>query len=312
MFQLKNYRCYAIIFMLATAAMHHTVVAEQFNCESLTPECCQFNSQLKLSELCVDKLSVTCAKLAQIEAHKACIDKVCSECICTDKLSVTGAFATNQFAANSLCASVISGANVYATNNLYANDYHTKYRATVVFNSNANYTLGSIVNFDTILDDPNNNITFAPTTYTAPKSGYYMVTLQIDQYNLVTAGPILGLPVGNAQILVNGIVYREGYTPYLSFFNNQKTTITGLISLKAGDKVNSVYKLLTIDQFAGVQDITGTVIVDGTGVEANNSIFKIHYLSSDGNFPTPPVCKTTPVDCTDCVCAPCCGVNDVR
>lgn len=306
MLQLKFRKYCVALLILVTGAINIAHGDDKGKTESSNEECCEFNSKLKLHELCADKVNAHCANLDQVSATAACLTKVCSDLVCTKNINVSGQFSATEIATRKLCAGTISSTNIYSNGDFYGNDFHTKYRATAVFGADTVYTLGTTLNFDTVLDDPNGNISFGPTQYTAPKSGYYIVTLQVDQFNLVTPQPILGLPVANMTIAVNGVTQREVYTPYLSFLNKQKTTTSALISLNAGDKVSFVYDLLAMDQTSGVVQIPGTVVVEGNGLGSNKSIFKIHYLSSNGPFPTPPTCTPTPVDCSNCVCEPCC------
>lgn len=306
MFRIKSQKL--SLFFLLIAASYGSIWSD--NSKTATKqieECCEFNSRLKITELCADKLNVDCANLTQISGQTACVSKVCSDLVCTKNLNVSQQFSAAQITATTLCANTVTGADIFSTGTIYSNNFNNKYRATAVFSVDTTYTLGTTLNFDTILDDPNSNISFSPTKYTAPLSGYYMVTLQVDQHDLITSTPILGLPVANVTMLVNGITQREVYTPYLSFLNQQKTTFSALVSLNVGDEVSFIYDLLAMDQTSGIVQIPGTVVVEGNGTESNKSIFKILYLSSNGVVPTPPTCPTTPpVDCSSCVCTPCC------
>ncbi len=158
----------------------------------------------------------------------------------------------------------------------------TKYAASTAYSVKTNYTLGTLLNFNAILDDPNSNLTSAPTIYTVPLSGYYSVTMQVDQQNLVPSSPlnpILGAPTANPQILVNGIVHREVYSAYLTFSNQQKTTISGLIKLNKGDLVQAKYNVLAIDQTLGLIPVVGTIDILGNGTD-EQSVFLIHMLSA--------------------------------
>ena len=306
MFQIKSYKNYILILLVAHGA---SIICgdDKGQSDSTNEECCNIDySKLKLHELCTDKLSAKCANLDQVSASTACLAKVCSDLVCTKDINVSGRFAAGEIATQKLCAGTVVSDNVYANSNIYSNNYFTNFKATMVFSSNSTYNLGSPINFNVVLDDPNNNVTLSPTTYTAPRSGYYIATLQVDQTNLLTAAQTLGTPIANMQILVNGVVFRQAYTPYLSFFNSQNSTLTALLHLKAGDKVTSIYDIITLDQASGAQPLVGTVVITGNGTEGNESIFKIHYLSTDGTYPTPPTCTPTPVDCSNCQCKPCC------
>lgn len=221
--------------------------------------------------------------------------------LCADKGSViqldSVSACVNQLTANNACVS-----------NLNANVFQQcgKYRATVAYSAPTTYTLGDKLAFDVILDDPNGNVLIGLPwmSYTAPLSGYYIVTLEIDLNSFVIpSNPILGIPVANPQVLVNGVAFREGFTSFLSFHNAQHSILSGLISLKSGDVVTSSYNALAVSD-TGFTILVGSAIASGNGTEAAQSVFKIHYLSSD--------CSSQPL-CTPCVaqtaCIPCCPMQ---
>lgn len=249
-------------------------------------------------QVCANHLNVWKeACVGTLDAQSVCTNHVSSQdinsdFICTKDLNV----------ANQLCASEVV-AQVACVNNLVANDACInnlkvgalqqcgKYRATMTFAANQSYTLGDIVEWDTILDDPNNNISFIPNAqYTAPLSGYYTILLQLDQDNIQGADVILGTPVANLELLVNGTLFRQTFVPFLTFHNEQKATVSGLLSLNAGDVVTSRFRVLVMADGVGLTDYVGTVNILGTGIEENGSVFKIHLLS---------------VDCLDLPCVPC-------
>jgi hypothetical protein len=168
--------------------------------------------------------------------------------------------------------------------------------------------LGTIVDFDTILDDPNGNVFFGPTRYIAPRSGYYIVSVQIDQTNLAGSAQVLGLPITGLALLVNNVIFKQSFVPYLSFHDAQNATLTALISLKAGDEVTTTYNVYVLTDAGGFQPYAGTVQLFGNGTDEASSAFKIHLLSND----CPPLlcqsaCDTTCTSLTDC---PSCSVVD--
>lgn len=187
----------------------------------------------------------------------------------------------------------------------------------MTFAANQTYTLGDIIDWNTILDDPNGNISFIPNShYTAPYSGYYAIMLQLDQDDIQGNDPILGTPVANLEILVNGVLFRQTFVPFLAFHNEQKATVSGLLSLTAGDQITSRYKVLVMQDGVGLADYVGTVNILGTGTEENGSVFKIHLLSIDCPNTTPCTpcttgesgtngCPPCPELCTPCQSSPC-------
>jgi hypothetical protein len=159
----------------------------------------------------------------------------------------------------------------------------SKYVATSVYSTITTYNLGDYLNFDTIIDDPNGNMAVAPTAYTVPVSGYYLVTMQIDQQNLqpdAAFGPILGTPVANPQLYVNGVLTRQLYSAYLSFFNQQRVTLTSISKFNAGDVIQGKLQILSLNQNSGVATVTGTVDIIGNASLSNDSVFIIHMLSA--------------------------------
>jgi hypothetical protein len=252
-------------------------------------DCC---AKLSLAKLCAKRIRAQCLDISsQINAAN-----ICSETVNTDRLCATNACIQN-LNVNTICVANPGVATQAEVCGLW--------RATVVYSAPTLYTLGDPLNFDIILDDPNGNIetVFPDTTYTVPKSGYYIVTLKIDQKSLITfsGDPILGTPVANPQILVNGTVYREGYFPYLAFSGLQKSLLTSIISLNAGDVVSGKFEVYALND-SGFQSIVGTVNISGNGTEGGQqSLFKIHYLSSDctGTPPCQP-CGPCQVPCGMC------------
>lgn len=282
-------------------------------------DCCK--NELNLDKLCVRK----------IKAHKICVDdinigdtlcakisspEICAELIMAKKADINSSCITDLNVMNE-CVQDLTATNI-STSTLLANEVCFpgtvrtanllncgKYRATVVSSGNTTYTLGDLFGFDTIIDDPNGNVTISPTTYTVPVSGYYVFTFKVNISNFVsTTGPIFGSPIGNPEIYVNGLLVRESFTPFLTFLNQQNVILTSLISLKTGDQVTMRYKLQVLDQILGLINVTGTGDIVGDGTEGGNSLFKIHMLSVDcEDLPCAPSIPCQP--CTPQQCQPC-------
>lgn len=261
-------------------------------CEMGSCMCClDCNARIEFKCLCVRDLKAHCIESKKMVSKDLCADKGSVIKLDSDMACV------NHLTANDACI-----------NNLRANSFQQcgKYRATVVYGAPAAYNLGDLLAFDTILDDPNGNVIIGLPwmSYTAPISGYYMVTVEVDMSAFSIVGdPVLGTPVANPQVKVNGVSFREAYFSFLSFHNSQKSLLSALISLKAGDVVTSDYRALALTD-AGFTLLVGTAIASGNGSEAAQSVFKIHYLSSD--------CSEQPM-CMPCVaqteCVPCCMVS---
>lgn len=244
------------------------------------------NARIELVNLCAKKIKALCGDFTKLNADE----------LCAALANILNLKAQNA-CINNLCV-----------DNLKANsfEYCTPYKATTVYSANTNYTLGTPLAFDVILDDPNGDVSLVPfTTYTAPVSGYYIVSFQADFDSFVlTTNPILGTPISNPQIYVNGILAHESFAPFLAFHNEQHSLITTLISLKAGDVVSTNYIIYTTSD-AGFITVPGTGLIEGNGTELDKAMFKIHFLSSDC---TPPICQPceVPTQCTPCPTTSCC------
>jgi hypothetical protein len=274
--------------------------------------------------LCIEKILARCLKSKQlkseaIEAHSIKVDNVCAQALSSDRVCAREINASERicaplFSSPSVCAESLNATNICSNGLVKANAFQQcgKYRATMAFAANTPYVLGTSMDFDVILDDPNGDISLSPSFYTAPLSGYYVVMLQIDENNLDGIEPILGVPIGNLEVLVNGKTFRENFAPFLTFHNEQKSTVSALISLKAGDQVSARYNVFVMTDATGFSPYVGTVQILGTGSEAQGTIFKIHYLSSDcTELPCVPCTSTcTPVPCDiSCHDVECCEME---
>lgn len=267
-------------------------------------------NHLKLKSLLAKKIKAACLSSKSIIAKNICTDSISTQTLCAGLVSSSESFCAPSIKAAQLCASNLRTSTLCA-GTIYANKIEQcgAYKATVVRDVAYTYTLGADVNLNLILDDPNGNVLVNPTRYIVPVSGYYIATVQLDTRDLLPFNglPILGTPVGNLHIMVNGNVWRESYFPYLTFFNNQSATITALICLNKGDIVSIKYDVLALDSSSGVINIAGTTVVEGNGSEANKSLFKIHYLSSDC---PPSLCESAcDTVCTSVACQPCTPVT---
>ncbi len=181
------------------------------------------------------------------------------------------------------------------------------------------YTLGTVIDFDTIEDDPNGNATIgAGAKYTAPVNGYYMVTFGSGLNSILPGGPVLsGIPVTRPQVIVNGTPILKAFDSFLSFDGPfQNSVLSGLIYLEAGDVVQATLEIYYIDPVTGIGSYAGNVDL-ASGI--TNTYMIVHYLSSDCDtlecppcIPTiPPVggpCSTEPITCAqftvNCDCTP--------
>lgn len=228
-------------------------------------------------EKCCNSLSLKDLCVRQVKAKKALVKELCADSIkgrnvCADNLGIVG-----QVALNNVCANNMNASTLCITGTARLNEVCGLYRASVQFVADTSYSLGAPVNFNQIVDDPNNDVSLAPFYYTVPVSGYYIVSVQIDSEDIAGANVILGTPVGNLQILVNGAERRQAFSPFLTFNNTQQTDLSFLMLLNAGDKLTVTYNVLIVGP-TGTAPYVGTATL--VGGSNNHTIFKIHYLSS--------------------------------
>ncbi len=248
--------------------------------------CC---NSLTIKDLCARRI-----KGRQGLFKELCTDTLKSKSICAENLGVTHAVAFNN-----VCANTISGVNLCLTGTARLNEVCGLYRASAQFAADTNYTLGNPVDFDVAIDDPNNNLSFAPFSYTVPVSGYYIASVQIDTRDIVGSDVILGTPVGNLQLRINGTERRQAFSPFLTFHNAQQTDLTFLLLLDAGDKVTASFDVLIVGPSGTTPYAGSSTLVGGD----RRTIFKIHYLSSTCSPGLCPPCTVTPCE-TSCIALP--------
>lgn len=292
-------------------------------CETM---CCR--NELNLEKLCAhkinaDSINVTDLTATNFTGGSTCFPLLSSPAVCT--ASVTSATADigvgnfNNITVGSECATNIMAttisANYLTTNNACisgtlqaANLLNCGvYRANVVYSAPITYTLGSLVNFNSILDDPNSNITSFPTTYTVPIAGYYFAQFKFNISSIITSDPILGIPVANPQLFVNGVLHNELYSSFLSFFPQQKVILNVLLPLDLGDKITMSFNILTLDPTNGVVNVVGTASVFGDGSNVDTSSFTVDLVSVSCSVQAPPCAPVVPCSpvapkiCTPCV-----------
>lgn len=258
-------------------------------------DCCEKN--LKVNKLCAKCVKAECIKAKDIRSDSACVSE--------DLQASSGHF--DQLSSNNLCAR--SGViNNLCVDNLRVGNYIpcVSSRATANFAAASTpYTLGADMVFDAILDDPSNDLSLVPfTTYTVPVDGYYLMTFKLNIANLATTPPVLGVPVANPELWVNGSLVREVFSPFLTFLNAQKVIMDSLITLQAGDVVSLKYNILG----GSGLPVVGTIDILGGGLEDGNSLFKIILLSGlcgGGDQPFCDQCPIVNINCEDDPCAPC-------
>jgi len=177
-----------------------------------------------------------------------------------------------------MCIRAVSTADLCVSGTARITETCSNYSAFAQYSANTTYTLGDLLNFDQIVDNPAGSLTTGPTSYIVPASGYYVFGLAIHQLSLnPTIGAILGTPVAQITILVNGVTRRTGYFPYLTFNNAQDSVFSTVFFLAAGDVITASYNILALNQTSGLLPVDGSIVIAG-GTGTSNIV--VHYLSS--------------------------------
>lgn len=262
-----------------------------------TMDCDDCKNQLNLCKLCAKKATIEHLCVCSMTAKKACIDQLKAVDLQVQDEKVNTLCVSDKLWAKSVSATSVNATNLCAQNatfdklcvNQLTTNTFVPYRAAVAFSADALYTLGTNVNWDTIIDDPNGNVALGSFSYTVPVSGYYVLSYYLRADQLTGAFIIAGPPVGLFNVLVNGIELRQLQVPYLSFSALQRGILSSLVLLTAGDVLTMKYDVLVMDPASGLVPYAGTVSIKGSVAEGF-SRFEIHYLSSLATQPPPPTC----------------------
>lgn len=213
--------------------------------------------------------------------NRFCADEINTESICATEIG-TGVLCSESTQTRRLCAdhiatqticSQVAHIDVLCVNNLHN---YTRYKAHAKNRANQSYRLGSLIEFDSIVDDPNNNISLNPfSAYTVPESGYYSLCFSVAFTDLAGTSAPTGTPVAHPHISVNGAESLSVYQLFLSLNASQFSTVSGLLFLHAGDVVQFELEVLFMDQANNLVPYSGT----GT-LLADQTYAVIHYLSS--------------------------------
>ncbi len=284
---------------------------------------CGCGNELTLCKLCVktEKAEHICA--CRIDALEICTTKLEAEHInaqdetvnniCVSQVAQAAQVQALNVNTNTLCART-GTINTLCVDNLQVSNpvgNDTKYKAAVTVAADINYTLGTPVDWNVILDDPNGNVALGPFSYTVPVTGYYELDFHLKSNTLAGAQTITGIPVGLLNILINGNPLRQLQSPFLSFSNDQNANLSSLVILSAGDVITMTYDTLVYVQVGGLIKYVGTINLEGNGAFAGESGFIIHFLSPLSGGVTPPVmcpvCPEVSISCQPLTvkCEPC-------
>lgn len=315
--------CKLIVFavFVSTALAIHPEDSRAFNAGPTEEpaKICARCSNVNLDTVCARVVFSQCSRIDQLTAQKACIDDLQATQFCVDSASFSNLCSTtaqlnnlcsNTINSNALCAALACTQNIWSDNSITGTAcvstqlYQCSYlSARAAVSTNTTYTLGTPINFDQIESDPSGSILSSPTRYKAPVSGTYILTVQINQQNLQGNDLIIGTPVVDLEVYVDGFLRRQTAFPYLTFNDAQSSLSSSLIFLEAGEELYSVYRVLVLDPSSGLVNYTGTVDLIGAPTPAGfRSFMAIHYLSSACD--TLP-CEPCPLTCIECPTEPC-------
>ncbi len=149
-----------------------------------------------------------------------------------------------------------------------------------------NYNLGTDINFDTVVDDDNGDITQNPTMYHAPRSGYYAITVSVKTINVNISTPgHSDSPMGeHLDIFVNGTYQAQLYKEFNKKRNNawtKRALLTSLLHLNKDDLVTFRYFAVHENPGNGEDDdVPGTATLIGSPLD-NATWMIVHYVSTD-------------------------------
>jgi len=266
-------------------------------------------NELNLRKLCVNRLQAHCVQLQELVGKKINADEIRTKKICVeDSLSVSEISATEiqsqnacvtNFKATAACVGALVAHNACVAGSLVAADLKpcAKYAAALGFRQGTTYQLGTLINWDLIVDDPNGDVSLTPfSSYKAPETGYYIVSMQIDQLGLQGANAIVGAPITNIVLQVNGVPNIQAYVPYLSFHDAQNGNVSSLVLLQKGDILTTKYNVFVLTDSAGFTPYNGTVAIK------TSSFFRIHLLSI--TCPNEKPCGSCEVSPSGCQASP--------
>ncbi|MFA6066718.1 MAG: hypothetical protein WC707_06070 [Candidatus Babeliaceae bacterium] len=258
--------------------------ANQFNVDDLSAQSLRVDNacanHLNAGNICANAIHGTEVCATEVNAPKICSDNaqlhnVCAQNIVTQDLCVNGTFKT--------CS---------------------KYGARVLLSSDVTYTLGDVIPYDLVVSDPSGSFFFGPSRFVAPVTGTYILTTEVDQIGLSSPVTILGAPLTELQVQVNGINRVNMDSQLLTFASIHEGLLTSLIFLNAGDVLTIRKNIFIVDQVLGFTPIVGTVTLKGSAVASDKTNFYIEFLGAP--------CETTvPCSCPVEPCAPCLPCNVV-
>ena len=237
-------------------------------------------SSLNLYKLCTHYLKATCGWIKSLRACKIKTDSLKACDIKTDDLTAC---------------------NIETKDLKVTGDFKncTNLKAWLSLTTTYTYTLGNVVSFDTIFD-PHGDVSGSPAEYTVPCDGWYIIHAGYDSKGLVTPSPILGTPVSDIVINIDGAITTTSDLATLGWANRFSNKTMVVARLKQGAKVSLIINLKAVAGQTASTDIIGTMQLNGSP-DTHITFLAIHYLSSDCCPPGP--CPSHP--CPACPPHPC-------
>jgi hypothetical protein len=270
-----------------------STVSSDIECDCCSKLCIE---HAKIGHLCTCSMTAKRACVEDLESIKITAQDESVNTLCVSVDLKAGHAGIDTLNSNHLC-SQDGTINRLCVNDLTVGNLNhcAKWRAAVTFNADTPYVLGTNVEWNTILDDPNGNVSIGPFSYTVPVSGYYVLNYHLNSNSLAGAITLAGVPIGLLGVLVNGLQLLDDQAPFLTFSNSQTATLSGVVLLNAGDIIKMKYNVLVMDPASGFILYVGSVNLEGNGSFPGQSFFTIHYLSS--------------LNCTPVTCQPCAPVE---
>ncbi len=273
--------CANILHLLSDFIITNSLSAENANLKTLLSDMIITTSLTDLygeiknlisEEIDTEKLKASLSQLELILSSTIFVNFIDSEKACFENL-IADSISTGTLHAASLDISNLVLESI-TTLTLHNDNYITNLRAMVSNRADyPGYTLGTDIDFDTIIDDKNFNLIPHPTAYIAPRSGYYDVTVSVKttDVNIIPESPLSE----HVDIFVNGTAQAQMYKE----FNSARTMptiktvlLSSLIHLNQGD-------LVTFRYFAN-ENAPGTATIMGSPFD-NATWMIMHYLSTD-------------------------------
>jgi hypothetical protein len=205
------------------------------------PRGCQCDACCRVEvSVCEDLDHLKCKKL---EARKACLHEACIDHLTVNHLSAPSFSQCNLVRGQVQAASYV-------------------------------YTLGAAVAWATVSDDPSSMYSVSGSGYVIPAVGYYDASAYLNLSSLMGAVPVVGIPVANVALCVNGTPTVQTYIPFLSFSSKQVSSLSSSLLLAVGDLVTITFNVIYLDAVAGELSYVGTMQLSPP------SFFSLIYLSS--------------------------------